>query len=299
LIMNYNSFTKVFIRLFRLTGIFVMTLTMFMFAITYGPFPNSAMATIFERIFYPERAIGQYDRNVMDYESRTITINGHRMTVEGGQTTDSIPEIIHYYNRRYADQKPLMFSMSHPNLGVFAVLDRGPNPPPLTDIDLSTFERFMETGRVGDLGGMIKALVAFGNIHSGKTEIITTTLDKDFNLYDLVPEDGQVAPGPDLKNIPHCPGIRTLSFGMDDHMADIQVQMFKSFDSLHSVRQCYLQGMLAAGWEHLDIVQYMQNKTFQVTDTDILIFQNMHRFCYIALSYDYDERAVTTTIVTR
>jgi hypothetical protein len=284
-------------RFLRIIAICVMAGLMMLFALSFGPFPRHTAASIFERIFYADKSIEQYDRNEIDYDSREITINGYRMTVKGGKTEDDIQDVITYYKRYYSDQKPYMIDLSHPNLGIFAVLDRGPDPDII--LDESTIQRFLETGLVGDLGGVVKALVAFRDEYSTKTEIITATLDEDFNLFNLFPEHDQPVPGTNLKDIPGCGGIRTFSFDMEDETAGVQFQQFKSYENFHTVKDCYIRGMISAGWNYSDIIQSLLEKRSEIRDMDLLVFQKHARFCYIVLAYEQKDRSVTSCILTR
>ncbi len=284
-------------RFLRIIAICVMAGLMMVFALLFGPFPRHTAASIFERFYYADKSMEQYDRNEIDYDAREITINGYHMTVKGGKTEDDIEDVIAYYKRYYSDQRPYMLDFSHPNLGFFAVLDRGPDPDRM--LGISTIQRFLETGLVGDLGGVVKALIAFRGEYSTKTEIITATLEEDFNLFNLFPDNDQPVPGVDLKDIPDCGGIRTFSFDMEDETAGVQFQQFKSYENIHTVKDCYINGMISAGWDYSEIVQSLLEKQSEIRDMDVLIFQKHARFCYVFLAYKPMDRSVTSCVLTR
>lgn len=107
------------------------------------------------------------------------------------------------------------------------------------------FESFMATGELGAFGELRYAYAS--KAPSGKTLVLTAWTDSKFNLRDMVPEDGEDAPGEDFAEIPRVPSsIRIMSAKAADMPYGVNV--YRTTNSPTKTLEYFDGEMKKAGW---------------------------------------------------
>lgn len=107
------------------------------------------------------------------------------------------------------------------------------------------FEAFMTTGELGAFGELRYAYASRGP--SGKTLVLTAWTDSKFNLRDMVPEDGEDAPGEDFAEIPRVPSsVRVMSAKAANMPYGVNV--YRTPKSPSETLAFYDAEMTKAGW---------------------------------------------------
>jgi len=126
--------------------------------------------------------------------------------------------------------------------GTVVCFVKGPKTKSTTS---EAFESFMATGELGAFGELRYAYAS--KAPSGKTLVLTAWTDSKFNLGDMVPEDGQDAPGEDFAEIPRLPRSTRI---MSAKAADMPygVNVYRTADNATKVLEYYDGEMKKAGW---------------------------------------------------
>ncbi len=106
-------------------------------------------------------------------------------------------------------------------------------------------ESFMATGELGAFGELRYAYAS--KARSGKTLVLTAWTDSQFNVGDLVPEEGADAPGEDFAEIPRVPGSTRV---MSAKAADMPygVNVYRTKNSPAKTLEYFDGEMKKAGW---------------------------------------------------
>jgi hypothetical protein len=107
------------------------------------------------------------------------------------------------------------------------------------------FESFMATGELGAFGELRFAYANKGP--SGKTLVLTAWTDSAFNLRDMMPEDGQDAPGEDFPEIPRVPSS-TRVMSAKAAGTPYAVNVYKTTDAPAKTLEFFDKEMKARGW---------------------------------------------------
>ena len=126
--------------------------------------------------------------------------------------------------------------------GAVICFAKGPKTKATTS---EAFEAFMATGELGAFGELRYAYASKGP--SGKTLVLTAWTDSKFNLRDMVPEDGEDAPGEDFAEIPRVPSsVRIMSAKAADMPYGVNV--YRTTDSPTKTLEYFDGEMKKAGW---------------------------------------------------
>lgn len=107
------------------------------------------------------------------------------------------------------------------------------------------FESFMATGELGAFGEFRYAYAS--QDANGKTLVLTAWTDSKFNLRDMVPDDGEDAPGDDFPEVPRVPSsIRVMSAKAADMPYGVNV--YRTTNSPVKTLEYFDQRMKATGW---------------------------------------------------
>ncbi len=107
------------------------------------------------------------------------------------------------------------------------------------------FESFMATGELGAFGELRFAYASKGP--SGKTLVLTAWTDSTFNLRDMMPEEGQDAPGEDFPEIPRVPNS-TRVMSAKAAGTPYAVNVYKTTDAPAKTLAFFDAEMKARGW---------------------------------------------------
>ena len=111
------------------------------------------------------------------------------------------------------------------------------------------FEAFMATGDVGAFGDLRYAYAAKGP--SGDTLVITAWTDSKFNLWDLIGEKDQDAPGEDFPEVPRVPNsVRAISARAEN--TGYAINVYKTTDPSSRTLAFFDKEMKAGGWVTYD-----------------------------------------------
>jgi len=126
--------------------------------------------------------------------------------------------------------------------GAVVCFVKGAKTKPTTS---EAFESFMATGELGAFGELRYAYAS--KARNGKTLVLTAWTDSQFNLRDMVPEDGQDAPGEDFAEIPRVPSsIRVMSAKAADMPYGVNV--YRTTNSPSKTLEYFDTEMKKAGW---------------------------------------------------
>lgn len=126
--------------------------------------------------------------------------------------------------------------------GTVVCFVKGPKTKATTS---EAFESFMATGELGAFGDLRYAYAS--KAPSGKTLVLTAWTDSKFNLANMVPEDGQDAPGEDFAEVPRVPSsVRIMSAKAADMPYGVNV--YRTTNSPAKVLEYYDGEMKKAGW---------------------------------------------------
>lgn len=109
----------------------------------------------------------------------------------------------------------------------------------------AAIEALLTTGELGALGELRHAYASKGR--DGKTLVLTVWADSTFNFNEMMPADGQDAPGVDFPEIPRLPGsTRVMSANADG--TPYGVNVYKTKDAPAKVLEFFDREMRAADW---------------------------------------------------
>lgn len=119
---------------------------------------------------------------------------------------------------------------------------KGPKAKPTTKEAVAAF---LATGELGAFGELRYAYAAQGP--SGKTLVLTVWTDSTFNLRDMIPADGEDAPGEDFPELPRVPNATRVMSARADRMP-YGVNLYKTSDAPDKTLSFFDQEMKARGW---------------------------------------------------
>lgn len=126
--------------------------------------------------------------------------------------------------------------------GAVVCFAKGPKTKPTT---AEAFESFMSTGYLGAFGELRYAYARKNP--SGKTLVLTVWTDSEFNIREMIPEEGQDAPGQDFAEVPRVPNAqRVMSAKADGTPYGINV--YKARQPAEQSLAFFDREMKAAGW---------------------------------------------------
>jgi hypothetical protein len=111
------------------------------------------------------------------------------------------------------------------------------------------FKSLAETGELGAVGNLRYVWAKQGE--SGNTTVLTAWTDDNFNLADLVPEEGKEARGTDLPNLPRPPDSNRL-FAAQVEGTPFGLNVYRGKQGPAKVIDFYDQAMKERGWLVID-----------------------------------------------
>lgn len=288
--------------------------------------PESAQADVYE-VFPPgsvvepavPRYIGSFEG---DGRVQEVNINGNRLFYTNTMTTHRVKEVLDYYDSLYRrpeihltagaigrmpaftnaavdkilkdiegrlnkDQSRVV-RMEGGAWGLLSYLDMGTND------FLSTYalkgEAVTRSGNIGLLG-VSKTVIAMEE-DVNRTTILSFWTGPDFNLYNLIPIDGD-AEGEDLPDVPRIEGDRRiLSTKEADSSAQVRMAVYQAPRSKNQCMLYYLDALRAAGWT--------KNTLYEKVDVELNNNSTMFyakRGRELLLSFNENNPATTTVTV--
>jgi len=117
--------------------------------------------------------------------------------------------------------------------------------PKTKSTSASAFESFMATGELGAFGELRYAYASKGP--SGRTLVLTVWTDSQFNLKDMIPAEGQDAPGGDFPEVPRVPNSQRVMSANADGIP-YGVNVYKTGASPAATLEYFDREMKRTGW---------------------------------------------------
>ncbi len=258
-------------------------LTMLVVWVGLGVFVRMARATVYERLLGMGSDMAKFlDDGDTTGKPRDIRLNGQKLQVATGSTTQSVQDVIGFYNKRYGGRDggmrqhfQKMIDEGHTkdperlrkllakgplnalsevrgdgggDLGFSAFTDLGPGDGE----PRALFDRVHKFGRTGQLSDMGAAYYVYARKSGDKTSFFLLWADKDFNVFDLVGGKDDAGgrgdvPGEDLPGVPRFPGGRRF-FSSSEPAKNYAVAGYDLPADPGSVQAFYRARMAAEGW---------------------------------------------------
>ena len=257
-------------------------LSMLVVWVGLGVFVRMARATVYERLLGMGSDMAKFlDDGDTTGKPRDIRLNGQKLQVATGSTTQSVQDVIGFYNKRYGGRDggmrqhfQKMIDEGHTKdperlkkilargplnslsevrgdgggeLGFSVFTDLGaPNGEPRALMERA--QKFVRTGQLSDMGA---AYYVYARKAGDRTSFFLLWADKDFNVIDLVggKEDAGRAdvPGDDLPGVPRFPGSRRF-FSSSEPAKNYAVSGYDLPADPGTAQAFYRARMAAEGW---------------------------------------------------
>lgn len=255
------------------------------FGHVYAPVPE-AQATVYEVLGSTLTGVPPFMQfSVREDQVQTAVLNGGRVHYTLSSTDRSIRDVLDFYESMYAvpaskDRidvgrlKSMMkdvqrarpkfaevlpqidqmlarnaFRVDRGTFGMYGAVRAGDEgEPDHAQRALERVSRFVESGRIGDLGD-VKVVYAMRPTGASKTTLFTFWPDPDYRLDSLsVPEEGDV-PGSDIPGLPRPErSRRLLSFGQDMTGIDYRIASYEEPEGRSAAATSWSARLASAGW---------------------------------------------------
>ncbi|MCP4714764.1 MAG: hypothetical protein GY868_06565 [Deltaproteobacteria bacterium] len=295
------------------------------FGFRFGYPIKHAQADVYQQLLHFTQAMPDY----LFQENKTsgprkIMFNGLTTHMSVGKTTDTIEQVLDFYEKKYAQQPEIMFDEDLEGEWLRDDLIEIEARSNLTDSHLriegedyglwATFEvneelskRIDEEGADAlsdDLSRGAIGKAATGRVvmvlkeeKSNTSRIITLWTDRDFNLTNLTPNAFGDTAGRDIEEIPRYPNSkRTLCVEQENSDTQDTMIVYEGPGTIAAVVLFYRSRMTGAGWN--------ENRTFKQQAREqslenVLFFYRNSRECTLQINRNKETGKTITTVIER